>query len=473
MKKIQEIFGYIIQYPELRYHYDVFLDVLFKEANKERLPISLFIPPLIEAFDNVNLQKPIQKLTFIANHQYLTESKEASLLNIDPKTGQSILEEINATTLTNPYDIKETEESLRKGLSDTLVHIFTTKEIEKDFENLAIDPTDTLSKLLISLSTHPKLSDKKSEGLTKLFDNFDIHTGKRIPLGITPLDRILEDGIGVGTVTLLSGATNVGKSWTALHCLMANAANGSKSMYLSKEDNTPLIRGRMFAYLLQLSTRLVKKLSPEELQKKVSMKVDQLNKSDSKNMPGNGYRNNIYLERLMGEEMTPLLIDERIQRIKNETGEAPSLIALDYLQIAKANGGIRRGELHTNMIERFIRELQEVNIKHKCSTILVSQGKGASVGKGKVNLQDSVAGSYSALQACDYAIFIGRSQEETDRLTEEIDKNPRLSLELMKSKDTSLGKIYSHTNLRKTEFNYFGSIPERDQFLTENPYTTN
>lgn len=59
---------------------------------------------------------------------------------------------------------------------------------------------------------------------------------EKLSTGIEGLDRMLYGGIYKGSLTLIEGGGGVGKSTLCLQCLIHNAKNGMKSLYLSLEE---------------------------------------------------------------------------------------------------------------------------------------------------------------------------------------------------------------------------------------------
>ena len=54
--------------------------------------------------------------------------------------------------------------------------------------------------------------------------------------GVEGLDKLLHGGVFKGSVTLVEGASGIGKTITCLHFLAANALKGEKALYISLEE---------------------------------------------------------------------------------------------------------------------------------------------------------------------------------------------------------------------------------------------
>jgi len=59
---------------------------------------------------------------------------------------------------------------------------------------------------------------------------------EKITIGVEGLDKMLHGGIFKGSVTLIEGASGIGKTITCLHFMTANALRGEKALYISFEE---------------------------------------------------------------------------------------------------------------------------------------------------------------------------------------------------------------------------------------------
>ncbi|HJX02580.1 MAG TPA: ATPase domain-containing protein, partial [Candidatus Bathyarchaeia archaeon] len=59
---------------------------------------------------------------------------------------------------------------------------------------------------------------------------------EKLPSGIEGLDKMLHGGVFKGSVTLIEGASGIGKTLTCLQFLGANALKGEKTLYISLEE---------------------------------------------------------------------------------------------------------------------------------------------------------------------------------------------------------------------------------------------
>lgn len=92
----------------------------------------------------------------------------------------------------------------------------------------------------------------------------------RVPTGIAGLDEMLHGGFPSGHVVLVTGLPGTGKTCFALQFLMAGAARGEPSLFLSLEEDTPqlLESARLFGWpvdaALAKRTLTVLRVDPRE-----------------------------------------------------------------------------------------------------------------------------------------------------------------------------------------------------------------
>ncbi len=93
------------------------------------------------------------------------------------------------------------------------------------------------------------LIDKKYDGvglviLPKRVEMPDA-SEKKLPTGVEGLDKMVHGGVFKGSVTLIEGATGIGKTTLCLQFLAANALKGTKALYISYEEPVGQIKRSM------------------------------------------------------------------------------------------------------------------------------------------------------------------------------------------------------------------------------------
>jgi circadian clock protein KaiC len=68
---------------------------------------------------------------------------------------------------------------------------------------------------------------------------------KKLSTGVEGLDKMVHGGVFKGSVTLIEGATGIGKTTLSLHFLAANALKGEKALYISYEEPVGQIKRTM------------------------------------------------------------------------------------------------------------------------------------------------------------------------------------------------------------------------------------
>ena len=65
-----------------------------------------------------------------------------------------------------------------------------------------------------------------------------------LPTGLAEVDRVLDGGLSIGSVTLLGGEPGSGKSTLVLQMAAHVAMSGHRALYISGEESAPQVRGR-------------------------------------------------------------------------------------------------------------------------------------------------------------------------------------------------------------------------------------
>jgi circadian clock protein KaiC len=84
-------------------------------------------------------------------------------------------------------------------------------------------------------------------GLVVLPQRIDLPTAseKKLSTGVEGLDKMMHGGVFKGSVTLIEGATGIGKTTLCLHFLATNALKGEKALYISYEEPVGQIKRTM------------------------------------------------------------------------------------------------------------------------------------------------------------------------------------------------------------------------------------
>ena len=91
------------------------------------------------------------------------------------------------------------------------------------------------------ITVFPRLADPVRKDDYRLSED-------RISTGIAPLDRMLAEGYGPGSSTLVAGPSGAGKTLMGLHFIFSGAANGEPGVIASLQENpSPAGEGRRAA----------------------------------------------------------------------------------------------------------------------------------------------------------------------------------------------------------------------------------
>jgi circadian clock protein KaiC len=100
------------------------------------------------------------------------------------------------------------------------------------------------------------LIDKKYGGIVPIVlpkrAAIQISPTEKLSTGVEGLDKLLHGGVFKGSVTLVEGASGIGKTITCLHYVSANALKGEKAVYISFEEPTGQVERTMTGIGLNL-----------------------------------------------------------------------------------------------------------------------------------------------------------------------------------------------------------------------------
>jgi circadian clock protein KaiC len=110
------------------------------------------------------------------------------------------------------------------------------------------------------ITVFPRLSDPLSNNDYRLSEG-------RISSGVVPLDRMLAEGYGPGSSTLVAGPSGVGKTLMGLHFIFSGAANGEPGVIATLQENPIQLErvARGFGWSLQNACVAVMYRSPNDV----------------------------------------------------------------------------------------------------------------------------------------------------------------------------------------------------------------
>jgi len=110
------------------------------------------------------------------------------------------------------------------------------------------------------ITVFPRLADPLRQ------DDYRLSEG-RISSGIAPLDRMLAEGYGPGSSTLVAGPSGAGKTLMALHFIFQGAANGEPGVIATLQENPSQLQkvARGFGWSLQNDRVAVMYRSPNDV----------------------------------------------------------------------------------------------------------------------------------------------------------------------------------------------------------------
>lgn len=300
------------------------------------------------------------------------------------------------------------------------------------------------------------------------FHDFSLPNVPKLPSCIDCFDQHeLDGGFERGTITILSGESNIGKSHTALGMLATAVRMGHPSLMVSAEDGAPLTKKRIYAHFLNASRREIMRMTPEERETRFSQiyAAEQASAEDIHERIRNG---------LAFSHQTSLRIKDiadDVDRAEQVLQRRIELITADYLQRSEVDGE-QYQERTDQKLCRFVGDLVDYCGNRGTNAILVSQiSSSATEGVAEfTGLSKAVANSYAAIWMAHYVITMTRTKKESLRMGTSADKRARLGFFLCKAKDASTGTCYALSIPSQSRQLYFRSEEARNLYIEQHPY---
>lgn len=381
------------------------------------------------------------------------------MVNIEDKDGiitKDILKSILQVDL-KEYDEKNFIEPKFNGwiLSNRLKNgtvdiIDETRGLENvsDFEK-AMEAANRIKGIVDEMSSTNFVDE---EDLGSDFDEPENHVQDsakyKVKCGFDTIDHMLGGGWDIGTLNILMGMSNAGKSLWMQNLAVKSANMGSNVLYITLEMSERKVMKRLGAMRLKIPINDYDKLSKDT--DMIKNKISNLCRSEG---------GSDLFEKKVGKIITKFWaagtvqvsdFDNYIQKLKEKRDIKIDLIIVDYIALIaapKSNGG---DNLYTK--GKFIAEgLRALASKWKCPLITAVQ-----VAKDAWNASDltleSVPESKAIVETCDTFFGIIRTQEMA--------RQNLYRLKLLKQRDGDFSRAHIKIDLNTTYL-----ILENDQFI--------
>lgn len=324
--------------------------------------------------------------------------------------------------------------SVKNGVSSI---IDEARELDKVGTFADIERITNNIKNIIDMSSTLNIDEDLSD-LGSDFDDVESHfqdtSNTKVPTGFYTIDGILGGGFDIGTLNILMGETNQGKSLWMQNLAVKAADNGSNVLYITLEMTEKKIMKRLGAMRLKIPINEYDTISQDT--QYIQSKIDNLhgrnNKNDFANM-GKRPIGKIYSKFWAAGTANIDDFDRYIQRLYEKKGIKIDFIVVDYITLIAP----RKGEAdNLYMKGKVLAEgLRALAAKHECPVLTAIQ-----VAKGAWNSVDitleSIPESKAIAETADTFFAIIR--------TEEMKKMNTYNLKLLKQRDGD----FSHSRLK-------------------------
>jgi len=315
------------------------------------------------------------------------------------------------------------------------------KDPDKILENIEKD-VDAMKGIDFDNQKYFSLKD-----LTKVMEESAENEDKLLALGLPDIDRAMGGGIPRGTLTVVLGGTNVGKSLFLLNSSWKFLQDGFKVLYLNLEgqDTQPLLRIASRAIKVPYGRVRFNNLNEKEIEKK--------NKFISE------YKDDIRIYHMGDWSYT---LEKFIALCEDVKEEFPfDVVMVDYGQILKTSQKFNTMREQMSYVHRGLASIASM---HDCAVITVAQGNRDAQNKnnqGNLLRLVDVAECFDMTRAAATVLTLNRSDKDIASET--------IRILLEKQRDGAKGIV----QICKTDMSYaamYGSEEEGLGFISSDEY---
>ena len=424
-KKYFEIVkAYFFRNSEIQFVYGVIREYILKNSDVE-------IPTPRQILDMVNLQD---------KEGMITKDILKSILQVDLKEYDEknfIEPNFNGWILSN---------RLKTGTVDIIEETRNLDSIS-DFDK-AVEAANRIKEIVDEMSSTNFVQD---DDMGSDFDEAENHiqdTSKfKIKCGFETMDHMLGGGWDIGTLNILMGMSNSGKSLWMQNLAVKSANQGSNVLYITLEMSERKVMKRLGSMRLKIPINDYDNLSKDT--EMINNKINNLKRVDGNDL----------FEKKIGKIITKFWaagtaqvsdFDNYIQKLKEKRGIKIDLIIVDYIALITAPKSSGGDNLYTK--GKFISEaLRALAFKWSCPLITAVQVAKDAWNASDITLE-SVPESKAIVETCDTFFGIIR--------TPEMQRQNLYRLKLLKQRDGDFSKAHI-----KIDLNTSFLTLENDQFI--------
>lgn len=406
---------YFFRNSEIQFVYDILKKYMNKNAD-------INVPTPRQILDMVNIED---------KEGVITKDILKSILQIDLKEYDEknfIEPKFNGWILSN---------RLKTGTVDIIDETRNLDNIS-DFEN-AIEAATRIRNIVTEMSSTNFVND---DDLGSDFDDVDSHnqdtSSLKIKSGYETIDHMLGGGWDVGTLNILMGMSNAGKSLWMQNLAVKSADSGYNVLYITLEMSEKKVMKRIGSMRLKIPINDYDHLS----------KDSDLIKRRIESLKTNSDMGSLF-EKKVGKIITKFWaagtaqisdFDNYIQRLKEKKDIKIDLIVVDYIALIAAPKSSGGDNLYTK--GKFVAEgLRALATKWKCPLITAVQLAKDAWNSSDLTLE-SVPESKAIVETCDTFFGIIR--------TPEMQRQNLYRLKMLKQRDGDFSKAHIKINLNPT-----------------------
>jgi replicative DNA helicase len=436
-------FGYILQNKK----YFHIIDSYFFKNNEIQFVYDVLRKYMLKDSD-VQLPSPKQILEMINLEDkdgLITKDILKSILSVDLNEYDEdnfIIPRFNAWILSN---------RLKAGTVD-IVEETRNLDAINDFET-TLSTANKIKEIVEQMSSLNFINDDDDD-MGSDFDDVEAHVQDsakfKIKSGFATLDHMLGGGWDIGTLNMLMGETNSGKSLWMQNLAVASANMGSNVLYVTLEMSERKVLKRLGAMRLKIPINDYDEVSKDTafMQKK----IDNLKKSS-----GGGSDlfekkiDKIYTRFWAAGTANVNDIDNYLQKLKDRKGVKIDLVIVDYLTLMVPPGKANGSDTLYIKGKVLAEGLRALGSKYKCPVISALQVAKDAWNSSNISLE-SVPESKAIPETADTFFAIIRN--------EEMKRQNLYRLKMLKQRDGDFSKSQIRINLNPTYLNLEG-----DQFI--------
>jgi replicative DNA helicase len=420
--------SYFFKNNEIQFVYDVLRKYILKDSDVQ-------IPSPKQILEMINLED---------KDGLITKDILKSILSVDLNEYDEdnfIIPRFNAWILSN---------RLKAGTVD-IVEETRNLDAINDFET-TLSTANKIKEIVEQMSSLNFINDDDDMGSD--FDDVEAHVQDsakfKIKSGFATLDHMLGGGWDIGTLNMLMGETNAGKSLWMQNLAAAAADMGSNVLYVTLEMSERKVLKRLGAMRFKIPINDYDEVSKNTafMQKK----IDNLKKSS-----GGG---SDLFEKKIGKIYTRFWaagtanvndIDNYLQKLKDRKGVKIDLVIVDYLTLMVPPGKTNGSDTLYIKGKVLAEGLRALGSKYKCPVISALQVAKDAWNSSNISLE-SVPESKAIPETADTFFAIIRN--------EEMKRQNLYRLKMLKQRDGDFSKSQIKINLNPTYLNLEG-----DQFI--------